>query len=152
MSASIKEKIVEDMKTAMREQEKERLGTIRLMLAAIKQREVDERIDLTDEQILVTLNKMIKQRRDSIAQFETGNRPDLVQKETEEIRVIQHYLPAQLSAAEIDQIIQSAIQTSGAVSAKDMGKVMGIVKTKVQGKADMTIVSAKVKEQLAKNA
>ena len=140
------------MKTAMREQEKERLGTIRLMLAAIKQREVDERIDLTDEQILVTLNKMIKQRRDSIAQFETGNRPDLVQKETEEIRVIQHYLPAQLSAAEIDQIIQSAIQTSGAVSAKDMGKVMGIVKTKVQGKADMTIVSAKVKEQLAKNA
>ena len=95
---------------------------------------------------------MIKQRRDSIAQFETGNRPDLVQKETEEIRVIQHYLPAQLSAAEIDQIIQSAIQASGAVSAKDMGKVMGIVKTKVQGKADMTIVSAKVKEQLAKNA
>lgn len=150
MTSTIKEKILEDMKTAMRGQEKERLGTIRLMLAALKQREVDERIVLTDEHVIAILNKMIKQRRDSIAQFEIGNRPDLVQKETEEIRIIQHYLPAQLSAAEIDYIIQSALQKSNATSAKDMGKVMAIVKTKIQGKADMTVVSAKVKDCLNK--
>lgn len=149
MSSAIKEKILEDMKTAMRSQEKEKLGTIRLIMAALKQREVDERIVLSDEQVLATLNKMIKQRRDSISQYEAGNRPDLAQKEAEEINVIQLYLPAQLSEAEIEQAITAALQESGATSAKDMGKAMGILKAKLQGKADMTVVSAKVKEKLA---
>ncbi len=146
---TIKDKILEDMKTAMRAQEKDRLATIRLILAALKQREVDERIVLTDEQILATLNKMIKQRRDSISQFEAGNRPDLAQKEAAEIQVIQIYLPAQLSENEIAQAVAAAITESGASSAKDMGKVMGILKSQLQGKADMTLVSAKVKERLA---
>jgi len=145
---TIKDKIQEDMKTAMRAQDKERLATIRLILAALKQREVDERIVLSDEQILATLNKMIKQRRDSIAQFESGNRPDLAKKEADEITVIQCYLPAQLSEHEVMAAVTAAIAESGASSAKDMGKVMGILKTKLQGKADMTLVSAKVKEHL----
>jgi uncharacterized protein YqeY len=149
MASLIKGKILEDMKTAMRSQEKERLSTIRLILAALKQREVDERIDLSDEQVLATLNKMIKQRRDSISQFEAGNRHDLAQKEAAEIIVIQQYLPSQLSESEIEQAVVFAIQESGASSAKDMGKVMGILKAKLQGKADMTVVSAKVKEKLA---
>lgn len=149
MTSAIKEKILEDMKTAMRAQEKERLAAIRLIMAAIKQREVDERIVLTDEQVIPTLNKMIKQRRDSITQFEAGNRTDLAQKEAEEIRVIQQYLPAQLTETEIDQAVTAAIKESGAASAKDMGKVMGILKGKLSGKADMTAVSAKVKEKLA---
>jgi uncharacterized protein YqeY len=149
MTTSIKDKILEDMKTAMRAQEKERLATIRLIMAALKQREVDERIVLSDEQILATLNKMIKQRRDSITQFEAGNRPDLADKEKAEVRVIQEYLPTQMSEAEIEQAVTAAIQESGAASAKDMGKVMGALKSKLQGKADMTVVSAKVKEKLA---
>jgi len=148
MSMTIKDKILEDMKTAMRNQEKERLAAIRLIMAALKQREVDERIVLNDEQVLAILNKMIKQRRDSISQFEAGNRPDLAKKEADEILIIQTYLPAQLSNDEIEQAVKSAIQETGASSAKDMGKVMGILKTKLQGKADMTIVSVKVKEQL----
>ena len=148
MSATIKDKITEDMKNAMRAQQKERLGTIRLILAALKQREVDERIVLTDEDILAILNKMIKQRRDSISQFEAGNRPELAAKEAEEIKLIQEYLPAQFSAAEIEKAIADAIQESGAASGKDMGKVMGILKSKLSGKADMTVVSAKVKEKL----
>lgn len=148
MTAQIKTQITEDMKTAMRSQDKERLATIRLVLAALKQREVDERIELTDEQILVTLNKMIKQRRDSISQFETGNRPDLAEKELAEVKIIQHYLPAQLSESEVEQAITAAFTESQATSAKDMGKVMGILKAKLQGKADMTVVSAKVKEKL----
>lgn len=146
---SIKDKIQEDMKTAMRSQDKERLATIRLILSALKQKEVDERIVLTDEDITSILNKMIKQRRDSISQFESGNRPDLVEKEQAEVKVIQTYLPAQLSEAEIEQAVASAITESGAASAKDMGKVMGLLKGKLQGKADMTIVSSKVKEKLA---
>jgi uncharacterized protein len=149
MTSVIKGQVFEDMKTAMRSQEKARLATIRLIMAALKQREVDERIELSDEQIIAILNKMIKQRRDSISQFEAGNRADLAQKEAEEIRIIQQYLPAQLSAAEVEQAVAAAIQESGATSAKDMGKVMGILKTRLQGKADMTIVSAKVKEKLA---
>ncbi len=148
MTVTIKDKITEDMKNAMRSQQKERLGTIRLVLAALKQREVDERIVLTDEQVLATLNKMIKQRRDSVTQFEAGNRPDLAAKELEEIKVIQDYLPAQLSEAEIADAIAAAITESGAASAKDMGKVMGVLKAKLAGKADMTVVSAKVKEKL----
>lgn len=149
MASAIKEKILADMKTAMRAQEKERLAAIRLIMAALKQREVDERIELNDEQIIATLNKMIKQRRDAIAQFEAGNRPDLVQKEGAEICVIQSYLPAQLSEVELDQIIAAAIQASGATSAKDMGKVMGVLKAELQGKADMAVASAKVRERLA---
>lgn len=149
MTASIKDKIQEDMKTAMRSQEKERLATIRLILAALKQREVDERIVLNDEQILAILNKMIKQRRDSISQFEAGNRPDLAQKESAEVTIIQEYLPAQLSEAEVEQAVLAAMQETGATSAKDMGKIMGVLKAKLQGKADMTMVSAKVKEKLA---
>jgi uncharacterized protein YqeY len=149
MTSVIKGKIQEDMKNAMRQQEKERLATIRLIMAALKQREVDERIELTDDQILATLNKMIKQRRDSISQFETGNRQDLAQKEAEEIRVIQAYLPAQLSEKEIELAVITAIQTTGAASAKDMGKVMGLLKGELQGKADMSVVSNKVKEKLA---
>jgi|SRR5579885_302479 uncharacterized protein YqeY len=149
MTSLIKGKILEDMKTAMREQNKDRLAAIRLIMAALKQREVDERIELSDEQIIATLNKMIKQRRDSISQFEAGNRADLAQKEAEEVRIIQQYLPAQLSEAEVEQAVAAAIQESGASSAKDMGKVMGLLKTRLQGKADMTIVSAKVKEKLA---
>lgn len=147
--SSIKDRIVEDMKTAMRGGEKERLATIRLIMAAMKQREVDERIELDDEQVLGILNKMIKQRRDSITQFEAGNRPDLAKKEAEEITVIQVYLPAQLSEAEVEQAVAAAIQETGAASAKDMGKVMGILKSKLQGVADMTVVSAKVKDKLA---
>lgn len=146
---SIKDKIQEDMKAAMRAQDKERLATIRLILSALKQKEVDERIVLTDEDITSILNKMIKQRRDSISQFEAGNRPDLVEKEQAEVKVIQTYLPAQLSEAEIEQAVTAAISESGAASAKDMGKVMGLLKGKLQGKADMTIVSSKVKEKLA---
>lgn len=148
MTSVIKAQIHEDMKTAMRSHEKERLGTIRLIMAALKQREVDDRIELSDEQILAILNKMIKQRRDSITQFEAGNRPELAKKEADEILIIQQYLPAQLSETEVEQAVVAAIQESGAASAKDMGKVMGILKAKLQGKADMTVVSAKVKEKL----
>src|SRR6188474_628658 len=128
MTAPIKERILEDMKAAMRSQEKERLGTIRLILAALKQREVDERIVLSDEQIIATLNKMIKQRRDSISQFEAGNRPDLVAKEMAELQIIQTYLPAQLTLAEVESAVTAAIQEASATSAKDMGKVMGLLK------------------------
>lgn len=152
MTSAIKDQILEDMKTAMRAQEKERLGTIRLILAAFKQLEVgslDGRVTLSDEQVLSVLNKMIKQRRDSISQYEAGNRPDLVKVEADEIRVIQQYLPAQLSEAEITQAVVDAIQASGATSAKDMGKVMGLLKGNLAGKADMTVVSAKVKEKLS---
>jgi hypothetical protein len=148
MASAIKDHILDDMKTAMRSGEKERLATIRLIMAAMKQREVDERIELTDEHILAILNKMIKQRRDSITQFEAGARIDLAQKEAEEIKVIQLYMPAQLGEKEIEQAVADAIQQSGATSAKDMGKVMGLLKTTLQGKADMTVVSAKVKEKL----
>lgn len=145
---TIKDHILEDMKAAMRAQEKERLATIRLIMAAMKQREVDERIELTDEDVLAILNKMIKQRRDSIAQFQTGGRQDLADKEIAEIAVIQTYLPAQLSEAEIDAAVKAAIQSAGAQSAKDMGKVMGLLKASLAGKAEMTLVSARVKAQL----
>jgi uncharacterized protein YqeY len=148
-TSTIKGQIQEDMKTAMRSQDKERLATIRLMMSAFKQREVDERIELTDDHILAILDKMVKQRRDSIREFEAGSRPDLAEKEQKEINVIQHYLPAQLSETEVDALIGAAIQESGAASAKDMGKVMAILKSKVQGRADVGIVSNKVKEKLS---
>lgn len=146
--STIKAQIQEDMKSAMRSQEKERLAVIRLILAALKQREVDERITLTDEDVIAILDKMVKQRRESIAQFEAGNRPELAAQEVAEIQIIQHYLPAQLDEAEVAQLIDAAILESGAVSAKDMGKVMAILKPKLQGRADMAVVSGKIKEKL----
>jgi len=145
---ALKERITEDMKTAMRAAEKERLGTVRLLLAAIKQREVDERITLDDGQVLAVIEKMIKQRREAISQFESGGRSDLVAKETAEIGVLQAYLPVQLTPAEIDALIAEAIAATGAASVKDMGKVMGFVKPKAQGRADMGALSARIKQKL----
>jgi uncharacterized protein YqeY len=145
---TLKERITEDMKTAMRSGEKDRLAVIRLLQAAIKQREVDERITLDDAQVTSVLEKMIKQRKESIVAFEKGARADLVAKETAEIAVLQPYLPAQLSDAELDGLIAEAIATTGAASIKDMGKVMGIVKSKAAGKADMGAVGARIKAKL----
>ena len=145
---TLKERISEDMKTAMRSGEKDRLAVIRLLQAAIKQREVDERITLDDAQITSVLEKMIKQRRESVAAFEKGGRADLVAKENAEIVVLQPYLPAQLSDAELDALIAEAIASTGAASIKDMGKVMGVVKAKAAGKADMGAVGARIKAKL----
>ena len=145
---TLKERITEDMKSAMRSGDKERLGTIRLALAAIKQREVDERITLDDGQILAVLEKMIKQRKEAIAQFESGGRADLVAKESAEIAVLQAYLPAQMSDAELDALITETIGQTGATSVKDMGKVMAAVKAQAQGRADMGTVSARVRAKL----
>lgn len=147
--STIKERITDDMKNAMRTQDKERLATIRLILSALKQKEVDERIVLTDEHIIAILDKMLKQRRESIAQYEAGNRPDLAQKELAEIEIIQHYLPAPLSATEIAALIENAIQETGAASVRDMGKVMNVLRAKVQGRADVAAVSNQVKERLS---
>ena len=146
---ALKDRITEDMKSAMRAGEKERLGTVRLALAAIKQREVDERISLDDTQVLAVLEKMIKQRREAITQFQSGGRADLVAKESAEISVLQQYLPAQMSEAEIDTLIQEAIQSTGAASVKDMGKVMAAVKAKAAGRADMGAVSGRIKAKLS---
>jgi len=146
---TLKDRITEDMKTAMRAGEKERLATIRLILSAIKQREVDERITLDDSQVLAAIEKMIKQRREAITQFEAGGRADLVAKETAEIAILQAYLPAQMSDTEIDALIAEAIASTGAASIKDMGKVMGAVKAKAQGRADMGAVSARIKQKLS---
>ena len=145
---TLRERITEDMKTAMRSGEKDRLAVIRLLQAAIKQREVDERIVLDDTQVTSVLEKMIKQRKESIVAFEKGARADLVAKETAEIAVLQPYLPAQLSDAELDAIIGEAIASTGAASIKDMGKVMGVVKAKAAGKADMGAVGARIKAKL----
>lgn len=146
---TLKQRIDSDMKDAMRAKDKERLGTVRLILAAIKQREVDERIALDDTQVLAVLEKMVKQRRDSISQFEAAGRTDLADKEKSELALIQTYMPAQLSEAEIDTIIDQAIAASGATSAKDMGKVMGPLKAQLQGRADMGAVSARLKARLS---
>lgn len=148
---TLKERITEDMKSAMRAGEKARLGTIRLALAAIKQREVDERITLDDAQVLAVLEKMIKQRKEAITQFQAGGRADLVAKESAEISVLEAYLPARMSDAELDALIAGAIASTGATSAKDMGKVMAVVKSQAQGRADMGAVSARVKEKLAQS-
>jgi uncharacterized protein YqeY len=145
---ALKDRITEDMKTAMRAGERERLGVIRLIQAAIKQREVDERISLDDPQVLAVLEKMLKQRRDSVAQFTAANRNDLADRETFEIGVIEGYLPAPLSDAEIDAIIARAMAASGATGVKDMGKVMALVKPGVAGRADLGKVSAQVKRLL----
>jgi len=149
---ALKDRITDDMKAAMRSGEKDRLSTVRLILAAIKQREVDERITLDDTQVLAVLEKMIKQRRESIAQFQTGGRDDLVAKESAELAVLQSYLPAQLTGAEVDALIREAIRSSGAASIKDMGKVMGIVRAQAQGRTDMGALSERIKQSLSKPA
>jgi uncharacterized protein YqeY len=146
---SLKDQITSDMKTAMKSGDKDRLGVIRLILAAVKQREVDERIVLDDAQVLAVIEKMIKQRRDSIAQFRAAAREDLATKEEYEVGVIQAYMPAQLSDAEVDAIIAKAIADSGASGAKDMGKVIGLVRPQMAGKADMGAVSGRIKAKLA---
>jgi uncharacterized protein YqeY len=145
---TLKERITEDMKAAMRSGEKERLGVIRLITSAIKQREVDERIVLDDTQVLSVLEKMIKQRKESVAQFQAGNRQDLVDKENSEITLLQGYMPSPLSEAELDSLIGEAVASTGAVSIKDMGKVMAIIKSKAQGRADMAAVGTKIKAKL----
>lgn len=137
------------MKSCMREGHKQTLGTIRLILSAIKQQEVDSRKDLVDGDILTILDKMAKQRRESIEQFEKAGRDDLASKEKDELKVIQTYLPAQLSDDEITSMIDEAIQTTGAESMRDMGKIMGIIKPKMQGRADMSAVSALIKSRLS---
>jgi uncharacterized protein len=146
---TLKERITEDMKSAMRSGEKERLAGIRMIQAAIKQKEVDERIQLDDAQVLAIIEKMIKQRREAITQFEAGGRADLVAKETTEITQLQGYLPAQLSAADLEALIAEAIAQTGAATIKDMGKVMGVVKAKAAGRADMGAVGALIKARLA---
>jgi uncharacterized protein len=145
---SLKQTIQDAMKAAMKGGEKEKLATIRLILAAIKQREVDERIELTDADILVVLDKMVKQRRESIAQYSKAGRTDLADAEAAEISVIQTYLPEALSEAEIDDIVRTAMAESAAKTIADMGKVMALVKPKLQGRADLGLVSARIKSQL----
>jgi len=136
------------MKAAMRSGEKERLGVIRMVTAAIKQREVDERIILDDAQVLSVLEKMIRQRKESLVQFQAGNRPDLVEKENAEIALLLGYMPSQLSDTEIDSLVSEAVASTGAASIKDMGKVMAVIKGKAQGRADMAAVGAKIKAKL----
>jgi uncharacterized protein YqeY len=145
---SLKERITEDMKAAMRAKDSERLGTIRMVTAAIKQREVDERIALDDTQVLAVLEKMIKMRKESVAQFLSGGREDLAAKENKEIDLLQAYLPAQLSETELDALIADALAKSGATSIKEMGKAMALLKQSAQGRADMGLVSAKLKAKL----
>ena len=147
---SLKDRINDDMKAAMRARETERLGTIRLLLAAIKQREVDERIVLDDAAITAVIDKMIKQRKDSISQLEAAGRTDLVDKESAELTILAAYMPEQLSDAEIAAEVQAAVTQTGAAGPQDMGKVMGILKPKLAGRADMTAVSGLVKAALAK--
>ena len=145
---TLRERITEDMKAAMRAGAKDRLGLIRMLQAAIKQREVDERITLDDTQTLSVIEKMIKSRKESVVQFESGGRADLVARETAEIEALVAYLPAQLSAAELDLLINETMAATGAASVKDMGKVMASVKGKAAGRADMSAVGARVKALL----
>jgi uncharacterized protein YqeY len=146
---SLKDRVTEDMKAAMRARDSERLGTIRMITAAIKQREVDERITLDDSQVLSVIEKMIKTRKESIVQFRSGGREDLVARETREIELLQGYLPSQLSESEVDALIQQAIAESGATSIKDMGKAMALLKQKAQGRTDMAAASARLKAKLS---
>lgn len=146
---SLKAQISEDMKTAMRAKDSARLGTIRLLLSAIKQREVDERIELSDADVIAVIEKMLKQRRDSIAAYDSANRADLADIEKAEVVVLQAYMPAQLSDEAINQIINQVIADTGALGAKDMGKVVGLVKPLVAGMADMGKVSGMIKARLA---
>lgn len=146
---TLKNQIQEDMKVAMKAGDKDRLKAIRLLLAAIKQVEIDERIEMDDVAVLSVINKMVKQRRDSISQFRAGGRNDLVEIEAAEISVLEHYLPEQLGDAEVDALINNAISDSGAASIRDMGKVMNLVKAKALGRADMGQVGARVKARLS---
>jgi len=146
---SLKSRITEDMKAAMRAKDTARLSTIRMLLAAIKQREVDERIELSDADVLSVIDKMIKQRRDSIAQFEAGKREDLASAERAEVALLTTYLPSQLSEAEIDAIVVDAIAATGAAGPAGIGKVMAVVKPKLAGRADMSVVASRIKAKLA---
>ena len=145
---SLKGQIIEDMKSAMKAGDKDRLKVVRLMLSAVKQIEIDKRIEIDDDGVLAVLGKMVKQRRDSVEQFEKGDREDLAKIERDEIAILEQYLPAQLSAEELASLIDEAIKASGAESIRDMGKVMGQIKAKAAGRADMGAVSAAVKERL----
>jgi uncharacterized protein YqeY len=145
---TLKEQITEDMKTAMRAKDSERLGTIRLLLAALKQKEVDERVELDDAMVVAIVDKMVKQRKDSIAAFTTGGRADLADKEAAEIKVLEVYLPQRMSADETAAAVKAIVAELGASGPGDMGKVMGVVKTRLAGKADMGQVSAAVKAAL----
>jgi uncharacterized protein YqeY len=147
---SLKEQITDDMKAAMRAKDSGRLATIRLLTAAIKQKEVDERIDVSDEQVLAIIEKMIKQRKDSISQFEAGGRQDLADIEKAELAILSTYMPAALSEAEVQAEVAAAVSAVGATGPQDMGKVMGVLKPKLAGRADMTAVSAMVKAALTK--
>lgn len=146
---SLKERISEDMKAAMRAKDQARLGTIRMLQAAIQRKEVDERITLDDDQVMAVVEKMIKQSRDAAEQFTQGGRPELAEKENQDIAVWQHYLPEPLSEEEIAGMIKAAIAETGASNMKDMGKVMGVLKPKLQGRADMGAVSGKIKAALS---
>ncbi|HFQ92128.1 MAG TPA: GatB/YqeY domain-containing protein [Chromatiales bacterium] len=148
MASNLKARIQDDMKAAMRSKDSRRLGVIRMILAALKQKEVDERIELDDAQVIAILGKMLKQRRDSLSQFESAGRQDLVEQEAFEIGVIETYLPPALDEGELATLIDEAIASSGASSARDMGKVMGLLKPRIQGRADMGQVSRMVKERL----
>ncbi len=146
--SALKQRITDDMKAAMKSGDKARLGVIRLILAALKQVEVDERIELDDTRVLAILDKMVKQRRDSVAQYESAGRTELAEQEKFEIGIIQDYLPQQLSEEEIAALIDEALAATGASSMKDMGKLMGWLKPKLQGRADMGAVSARIKQKL----
>ena len=147
--SSIKSRLLDDIKSSMKSREKDRLKTLRLISAAIKQQEVDERCDLTDDGVIATLDKMLKQRRESISQYQKADRADLVAQEESEVMIITEYLPAALTDDELDKLISSAIEANGATSMKDMGKVMGDLRPKVQGRADMSAVSARIKTLLS---
>lgn len=146
--SDLKTRVQEDMKTALRSGDKRRLGALRLILSSIKQREIDERVTLDDSQVLGVLDKMVKQRQDSLAQYQSAGREDLAEQESFEIQVIHGYMPAPLTADELPSLIEDAIKASGAASPKDMGKVMAALRPKVQGRADMQQVSALVKNRL----
>ncbi len=146
---SLKNRLLEDIKQAMRDRAKDRLLVLRMASAAIKQREIDERIELDDAAVIATFEKMLKQRRESIMHFEEGGRDDLVAKEAAEIEILQVYLPEQLSEDEITVLIAEAIASTGASEMRDLGKVMGIIKSKAQGRVDMSLIGARVKEKLS---
>lgn len=145
---SLKVRISDDMKSAMKAKDTERLAAIRLLMAAIKQKEVDERIELDDAAIVVVIDKMLKQRRDSISQYEAAQRQDLADKEKAEMAVLMAYMPQQLSEAEIDELVAKAVVDSAAASMQDMGKVMGLLRPQLAGRADMALVSARIKAKL----
>jgi uncharacterized protein YqeY len=147
--SALKTRINDDVKTAMRSKDKERLGTLRLLTAAIKQIEVDQRIELNDDQVIAVLEKMLKQRKDSIEQYEKAGRNELAEIEIKEVAILKEFMPEQLSDADIDALIDEAMAATGASEMKDMGKVMGMIKPKLAGKADMGAVSGKIKAKLA---